>query len=247
MDSLSRLNGHAPLQHRIRATYEDSFVDITGIEEQVEKHWQEQLATGQRLWDNPVLVYRDAAVTDEEIQLPLQKTRYAHFLYQQANPRLPEEYRVQTVSPVALLTTSDEKGILGIQASDILHGGRVLAFGGALDLKDIHDGKPDIEGNLARKLREEAGVDLESVEHDAVGLYTTPTYGCLGILYEVRLPMTGDEATAAFAEHNERLAAAGERPEIDRPYLFDLREPPQDERMLPYVPGHIELVRRQII
>lgn len=133
----------------------------TDARERIDAEWRKRLAANPRLFDGDVMLATRLAFDGERLTATCRAIRYAgllHFLgLPEAQARaLPWRH----VYCWAAVISGDGRAIMGRMAAHTANAGRIFFPSGSLDASDFRGGMADIDGNMARELAEETGIDL---------------------------------------------------------------------------------------
>lgn len=232
----------------VTATFEDAWIDCGGIEEEVQKYFEELQMQKPFLTNGDLLMYKEADLrTDSQgdIIIPCMKGKYALYLYLSSSGT---EFSARTIAPVGLLTTNDGYFAFGVMSSQTSLAGKILMPGGAIDLQDVEGNHVDIISSLKRELREEIGLRREDQIASVipVSFHKQRTRSSLVLTYHVSLRLDNKELQEQFQSHqkNEQF------PELKEIRLVpndekELRRLYEDGNVIEYLPGAVEMLRRQ--
>lgn len=126
--------------------------------EAVEALWAREQVERPFLYNGTVIMHRGLAMQDGGITGTSHRVPYAvllHWLAEQPDADIWHLFG----SPV--IVSSDNALVLIRMAQNTAGAGRIVSPGGSLDLDDIRNGICDVEGNMAREMAEETGLDLK--------------------------------------------------------------------------------------
>lgn len=202
----------------ITATFNNELIDVSGIEQSVQQHFENLRIRNLALRNGELVVYRESELVinpNGDILLPCLKGRYSLYLYLNQFPQTNQRYRVRTISPVAVISTSDDYLAFGLTAEHTSLAGKILAPGGSLDLQDVEGNEVNIVGGMKRELQEETGINRDQIESLVpFCLFKPKSRFALGIAYQTRLYLDKKQLEELFKEHNARLREQGEEPEL---------------------------------
>ena len=213
-------NGYHVLRGEVKGTITDAWFDIKGIEEEVLKHFEEVKKTKPRLTNGELFMVPEKKVTLEQngdVNLPIQKTNYALYLYLGANPNTDKRYKVRSVPTVSVLSTSNDYFVFGKMASYTVLEDRILAPGGPPSSQEIdkQKGKVDFDACMRRELQEETGLTCEQlVSLEPRILHAGNERPAIAIIYYGKLMLDDKQIKEFFENHNRKLIEKGEKPEL---------------------------------
>ncbi|WP_110033230.1 DNA mismatch repair protein MutT [Hoeflea marina] len=124
----------------------------------VEALWARERVERPFLYNGTVIMHRGLAMQGGGITGISHAVPYAvllHWLEAQ-----PAEADIWHLFGSPVIVSSDQALVLIRMAQRTAGAGRIVSPGGSLDLADIRDGVCDVEGNMAREMAEETGLDL---------------------------------------------------------------------------------------
>ncbi len=138
---------------------------------------------------------------------------------------------VHNVFAAAALHSADGAYLLGEMAAATANAGRLYFPCGTPERADLAaDGRLDLEGSVARELKEETGVDLAGLEVEPG--WTMVRDGCsLALIKSVAVPLAADALRTRILRH-----IAGE----DRPELAGLRLVRSPGDFVPAMPAFVK-------
>ncbi len=130
------------------------------IRKEIEVFWEKQVEKNPHLFNGEVWNVTKFDELENTISLTVQKTNYAHYLYDE-RVGLKGKYACYNLNGGILLETLDKKYIVGEMSEETSYPNGLQITGGNLDENDIKiDGSIDLIGNIARELQEELNIDL---------------------------------------------------------------------------------------
>jgi hypothetical protein len=127
------------------------------LQQQVDDHWNELLATGAGFFRGPVLSAKEVHSMPASVVIEAVMTDYAHYLYSRLLPEA-SPYRVRVIFAAACLITTDQILLAGVMSPNTSRPGWIQAVGGSPAWEDI-DGRyfnPVI--SACRETEEEVGM-----------------------------------------------------------------------------------------
>ncbi len=130
------------------------------LQKEIKSFWEKQVEANPHLFNGEVWSVSRFEELDEKIRITIQKTNYAHYLYDE-RVGLKGNLGCYNLNGGILLETSDGKYILGEMDETTSYPKGLQISGGNLDQNDIKEnGKVDLIKNIARELKEELNLDL---------------------------------------------------------------------------------------
>lgn len=125
--------------------------------------WQDQVKQNPNLFNGEVWNVTKMEQMQEEIIFTLEKTDYAHYLYDERHG-IEEKYACHNISGGVYLVTKDGYGVVGEMDSSTSYPMCLQVSGGGIDKRDIVDNEFDIVKTADRELKEELNLDLNDKE-----------------------------------------------------------------------------------
>ena len=134
-------------------------------EAHIAPYWQREVARNPALYNGRMLLHDHLSLVDGHLAATAYDTSFATFLYWRSlAPRVTGFH----LFGMPVMVSADGAIIAVRMAAHTANAGKVYCPAGGIDRNDIHDGKVDIDGNMAREVAEETGIDLgEAVAEDA--------------------------------------------------------------------------------
>ena len=181
-------------------------------------HWAEALRRKPRMFDGRVLLmHRGGVETDSDGRLTFRgaylETSFSAFLFWRDIGLPPAG--VRNGFGMACLSTSDGAFVLGEMGAHTANAGAVYFASGTPDPSDLRGGRVDIEGSIARELREETGLDPSAVAFDP-GMVLVMDACRVGFMKRVRFPETAE----ALVGRIHAFLAGDPEPELARMHVI---------------------------
>lgn len=147
------------IENNISVNYTGRKIDLPGdYSQKVEEHWNSLIKSGRNFFRGDVFTITKIDDGDSSINITVEKTDYAHFLYTIYKESY-EEYDCRVIYTSALVETSDKKFVFG-EMNDCTASPRKLQFvGGGIDGDDIEDGIIDLRHSIKKEIYEELGIN----------------------------------------------------------------------------------------
>lgn len=130
------------------------------LQSKIEEFWQKQVEKNPYLFNGEVWSVSKFQEFPDKLQLLIQKTDYAHYLYDE-RVGIDSPYSCYNLNCGILLETNDHYYVVGEMNETTSYPHGLQISGGNLDDQDIlPDGKVDLIGNVARELNEELNLTL---------------------------------------------------------------------------------------
>ncbi len=189
------------------------------VREKIDVYWQSLLDSGKNYRRGEVFTVTRVTETDATIEVLVEKSDYAHYLYCQ-NVDTLGEYGVRIIHTACLVITSDNKTVLGEMGSQTARAGMYQLCGGGIELRYLYGEVFDLDKNIKEELQEELGIDVQ--DSTRVKSFTEkylksggPT-GKMTVIYELLLNESLEEFLEHYADFEEKLIEKGENPEFGR-------------------------------
>jgi 8-oxo-dGTP pyrophosphatase MutT (NUDIX family) len=164
------LNQHLPFsvitQAELRLERERHPLEIEA-KDRIDAEWQRRLAANPRLFDGDVVLATRMEIAGGRLHGVCRPIRYAgllHFLGLEEAEAVASGYF--HVYCWAAVVSGDGKALMGRMAAHTANAGRIFFPSGSLEAADFPGGLADIDGNMARELREETGLLLSDAAPD---------------------------------------------------------------------------------
>lgn len=194
------------------------------LQTKIDEHWERRMRSGARFERGPIFTVASARRDETSMELELQLTDYAHYLY-----TIDDHFHVRgacrVVYTASLVVTSDRRYVFGQMAEHTSTPGRLQGVGGSLELTDLRGEAIDPTANILRELYEELGLDTRdrSTVRDVRPRYLKSggENRFFGVVFHVQLGVSSDQLRAAYERHVARLQAQGIDPEFDQLVVID--------------------------
>lgn len=184
--------------------------------ERIDAEWRIRVEANPRLFDGDVMLATRLGFDGGRLSASLRPIRYAGLLHFLGLPE--EEARALSWRHVycwAAVISADGKAIMGRMAGHTANAGRIFFPSGSLESADFKNGIADVDGNMARELSEETGLDLSLGTPDPhYLLYRGARTAAIMRVY--RFGQNAAELTAAARSH----IAGGSEDELETVLAF---------------------------
>lgn len=189
------------------------------IQVKIDAYWDDFIASGKPYKRGEVFTVTHKEASDEAINVLVEKTDYAHYLYCQ-NVESLDENGVHIIHTAALVETSDDYYIFGEMGPQTSRHGVIQLCGGGVDNDDLKGEYFDFRHNIAKELQEELGIDADDTSRvtyfdEAYFKEGGPT-DKMTVIFRVILDETKDEFLGKYDAFAERLKSEGEDPEFGK-------------------------------
>jgi 8-oxo-dGTP pyrophosphatase MutT (NUDIX family) len=189
------------------------------IKAKIDNYWNELIASGKSYTRGEVFTVTHKEVSEDGIDVLVEKTDYAHYLYCQ-NVEALGEYGVHIIHTACLVETKDEEFLFGEMGPQTARSGIYQLCGGGIDNSDLNGSQFDFLHNITKELKEELDIDVTNV--DRVGSFREAYFKEGGptdkmtVIFKVILNETTEEFFKQYEEFVTRLRNEGEEPEFGR-------------------------------
>lgn len=129
------------------------------IQERIDTYWQSLIDSGKNYRRGEVFTATHVDESAERIDVLVEKSDYAHYLYCQ-NVDTLGEYGVRIIHTASLVITSDERIIFGEMGPQTARAGIYQLCGGGIEARHLEGDIFDFDHNMAEELQEELGIDV---------------------------------------------------------------------------------------
>lgn len=206
----------------IKLVYENRIKILPeGLKNKINIFWEECIKQNPTLFNGEDYVVEKFEENDDEIVMHVVKSDFAHYLYDERVGIKNPEYRCISPWSGVLLLTSDNYWVVGQMNKLTSFADGFQIPGGAVDKKDIKDGKIDINENLKREVKEEVNLDLDKIDYKIEFLeYPTEKRNTYGFLAIGKLDMTKAEFEKFFKEYQNYLVKNNLEVEFEKLIFF---------------------------
>lgn len=208
------------LSKELVVQFSDKTVVLPGeIQEKIDSYWQSLLDSGKSYRRGEVFTVTQVEEKADTIEILVEKSDYAHYLYCQNVDSLAEQ-GVRIIHTAVVVRTSDNKAIFGEMGLQTARAGIYQMCGGGLELKDLRSDVFDFTNNISDELSEELGIDVSDTLRvkSFVQKYLKrggPT-DKMTVIYEVQLDESEAEFLESYSKFEQELKEKGEDPEFGR-------------------------------
>lgn len=189
------------------------------IQTKIDVYWDELIVSGKPYKRGEVFTVTSKEITDKTIDILVEKTDYAHYLYCQ-NIESLEKNGVHIIHTAVLVETSDDYTIFGEMGSQTSRAGIHQLCGGGIDNDDLKGGYFDFKYNISKELKEELDIDVEDTSRvicfDEAYLKEGGPTDKMTVVYKVFLNETKNEFLEKYNAFAKNLLENGENPEFGK-------------------------------
>ena len=187
--------------------FEDRKINLPNeLKENIEKFWEEAIKRNPNLYNGEDYAVEKVTETEENIEMLVVKSNYAHYLYDERIGIEEEKYRCCSPWGGILLITKDDYFVIGEMDSTTSIPYGLQISGGGIDVADIENGTINIEYNIKRELKEELNLNLDDIDYKIEFIeYPNETRNAYGFIAIGKINQTKAELKRYFEEYKEHL------------------------------------------
>lgn len=210
----------SPITKDIVVRYSGEEIPLPGyLHAKIDRYWNSLLESGEKFTRGEVYTITKIDESAGAIQIMVDKTDYAHYLYSEKVGGLGK-YAVRIVHPAAVAVSKDRKIILGEMGIHTARGGIFQLCGGGIEACDVRNGIFDIEHRIKIELEEELSIDCSDASRVAECsrelIAISGVHQKITIVYVVLLQETSAKFLNSYKTFTKKLREKGELPEFDR-------------------------------
>jgi 8-oxo-dGTP pyrophosphatase MutT (NUDIX family) len=190
-------------------------------------HWARRTADNPQFFNGIVYVMRRPVLAGDALTAACSPVPFADFLYWRETG-FPDS-AVHDGFGSALIRSREGHVLLGRQGAGNINAGKTYLPGGLIDDRDVAAGRIDIEGSIAREMREETGLDPTGLQRTP-GFLVTVAGPMISIAAEYRADATAEELTTRVRAFLRREAS----PELDDVVVLRTQADLDDAGTSPY-------------
>lgn len=176
------------------------------LKNNIEKFWTNTIKENPNLYNGQDYVVETVNETQENIEMIVTKSNYAHYLYDERVGIEEEIYRCCSPWGGILLLTKDNYFVIGEMDKTTSMPYCLQIPGGGIDVKDIENGIICIDSNIKRELEEELNLNLDDIDYKIEFIeYPSKTRNAYGFLAIGKINQTKDELKQSFEDYKEYL------------------------------------------
>lgn len=189
------------------------------IQAKVDAYWDKLIASGKSYKRGEVFTVTHKEATDKVINILVEKTDYAHYLYCQ-NVESLNENGAHIIHTAALVETFDNYVVFGEMGLQTSRAGIYQLCGGGIDNDDLKGEYFDCKHNIVKELKEELDIDIVDASRvtyfgEAYLKEGGPT-DKMTVIYKVVLNEAKDEFLERYNAFAEDLLSSDENPEFGK-------------------------------
>lgn len=221
----------------------------------MEEHWNSLLKKGNKSFRGDVFTITDISCFDESLNIYVELTDYAHFLYTIHKGKF-EEYDCRVIHTSVLIETSDRKFVIGVMSKNTFAPDKLQFVGGGIDKDDINGDFLDLEHNIKKEISEEIGINITDgnivKDFRPYFLKDGGKSNFLSAIFKLDLAIDEAEIMERFQRYNQELISQKISPELSslvfikaeqgsiKDFIYnDLRE--KDENLIPTLEAAVGL------
>jgi len=216
------------LTKKLIVRFSDKTVDLPqDIQKKIDAYWDELLQSGKTYKRGEVFTVTRKESFDDRLEILVEKTDYAHYLYCQ-NVDTLGEYGVHIIHTAVLIETQDKKTIFGKMGEHTSRAGIYQLCGGGIDNDDLRDGIFDFEHNITKELQEELGIDVNDKQRvktfELAYLKEGGPTDKMTVIYRVILNETSEQFMVRYNAFVQQLQTNGETEEFGELVALDMNK-----------------------
>lgn len=217
-----------PLTKKLIVRFSNKTVDLPlDIQKKIDAYWDELLQGGKTYKRGEVFTVTKKESFDDRLEILVEKTDYAHYLYCQNIDALGE-YGVHIIHTAVLVETSDNKTLFGKMGEHTSRSGIYQLCGGGIDNDDLRDGIFDFKHNIIKELQEELGIDVNDTQRISVFELAYLKEGGptdkMTVVYRIVLNETSEQFMKQYDAFVLRLREIGETEEFGEIVALDMNK-----------------------
>ena len=207
------------LNKELTVRFSNKTVVLPGeIQEKIDRYWQSLLDSGKSYRRGEVFTVTHVDEQAESIEILVEKSDYAHYLYCQNIDSLGE-YGVRIIHTAVLVLTTDNKVVFGKMGAHTARAGIFQLCGGGIDLNNLRGDIFDFDHNISNELGEELGIDVQDTlrVRSFTQKYLKPggPTDKMTVIYEINLNESEVEFRERYEKFAQELRSNAENPEFD--------------------------------
>lgn len=190
------------------------------LREKIDAFWEEQLQKNPHLFNGTVWNVTKLQERPMELELTVEKTDYAHYLYDERHG-IEDEYACHNLSSGVLVVTKDNFLILGELDQTTSYPRCLQVAGGGIDEKDRVADNFDMVKTAQRELKEEMNLDLQNkqqIERYGFAYLEVPEGDrhSYSVILKANSNLTADQIQTHFEEYKTYLKQTNGETEFER-------------------------------
>lgn len=146
--------------------YEDREINLPeDLKEKIKNFWNKAIEENPNLYNGQDYTIESIIETNEQIEMLVVKTNYAHYLYEERIGILEREYKCRSPWSGIVIITDDNYLLIGEMDKTTSVPYCLQIPGGGIDKNDIESGIINIDKNLKRELKEKLNLNLMDIEY----------------------------------------------------------------------------------
>lgn len=198
--------------------FEDREINLPNkLKEDIRKFWEDAVKENPNLYNGQNYVVEKVSETEENIQMLIVKTDYAHYLYDERIGIREENYRCCSPFGGILILTKDNYFVIGEMDKTTSVPYCLQIPGGGIDINDIKNGIININSNIKRELREELNFNLDDIDYKIEFMeYPSKARNTYGFLAIGKVNLTKDDLKQHFEDYKEYLIRNNSEVELNK-------------------------------
>lgn len=204
-----------PIPQNIQVTVDrEQFLLPYSLQESINSFWDSLTKEKPYFTRGEIFSIKSISWSEVELNINLQKTDYAHFMFSQhLSP--DNKYKCRSLVANGVILTKDGYFVIGEMNTFTSAPGRLQFVAGGIDSSDLQGNLVNMFGSLSRESQEEIGIDL--IDSKLVSK-VTPKYivewRAISLVYLVELAMDSQQLKLHYDDFENGLISRGITPEF---------------------------------
>jgi 8-oxo-dGTP pyrophosphatase MutT (NUDIX family) len=170
---------------------------VSANRDAIAAHWQRETAANPKLFNGRTAHFASLSLDGGVLAGRYHMVSYSAFMFWR---RQPGRLLFEHVYAHAVIVSADNEILCGRMAGGTINTGVVYCPAGSFDDHDIRDGLLDIDGNMAREVREETGLDLGAMRAEDT-MHAFEAANGVVLMRRYFSPLRSDELAAQAQAH----------------------------------------------
>jgi len=195
------------IEKNVILKFEDRKINLPiELEENIKEFWNNATKENPNLYNGQDYVVETVNETQDEIEMLIVKSNYAHYLYDGRIGIKENKYRCCSPWGGILLLTKDNYFVIGEMNKTTSMPYCLQIPGGGIDIADIEDRIIKIDLNIKRELKEEINIDLDDISYKLEYIeYPSNTRNAYGFIALGKINKSKEELEKHFEEYKKYL------------------------------------------
>lgn len=195
------------IEKNVILKFEDREINLPiELKENIKEFWNNATKENPNLYNGQDYVVETVNETQDEIEMLIVKSNYAHYLYDERIGIKENKYRCCSPWGGILLLTKDNYFVIGEMNKTTSMPYCLQIPGGGIDIADIKDRIIKIDLNIKRELKEEINIDLDDISYKLGYIeYPSNTRNAYGFIALGKINKSKEELEKHFEEYKKYL------------------------------------------